>query len=256
MSKRGQVTIFIIIAIVIVAAAVVIYLFWPKIKTTFVQTSDPKGFIEDCLNPELKKNVELISKQGGSLNPTSSVMYKNDKVSYLCYTSDYYLNCYMQKPLLKQNIEEEIKNSIKSKVDSCFQDLKNDLENRGMTVTVSEKDFDVELFPGRIRTAINYEIVTTSSGTTNNYKNFNVDLKSNEYDLVSVATSIANWEARYGDAEVTIYMAYYPNIKVEKNKLNDGSKVYVITDRNTKEEFKFASRSGVLPAGYAANQIQ
>ena len=135
--KKGQITIFIIIAVVIIAAGVVIYLFWPKIQTTFVQSSDPESFIEDCLNAELKKNVELISKQGGLLNPVSYVMYNNDKVEYLCYTSEYYLTCYMQRPLLKQNIEDEIKISIKNKVDDCFNQLENDFQSKGMTVVVN-----------------------------------------------------------------------------------------------------------------------
>ena len=163
MGKRGQITIFIIIGIVIVAAAVIIYLFWPRIKTAFVQTSDPQTFIQDCLTPEMKKNVELISKQGGSLNPVSYVMYQNDKVDYLCYTSEDYLTCYMQKPLLKQNIEEEIKNSIKSKVDSCFQEMENDFQSKGMIVVVNKKDFNVELFPNRIRVTLNYNVIVTSS---------------------------------------------------------------------------------------------
>lgn len=250
MQKRGQLTIFIIIAIVIIAAAVIVFLFWPRISSTFFQVEDPEEFIQDCLEEDLEKNVNIISKQGGSLNPTNSVMFRNDKIDYLCYTADYYLTCYMQKPLLKQSVEDEIKNSIKSSVDSCFSDLKNNLEDKGNNVVINKGEFSVELFPSRIRVLINYPLSISNQQGTTTEDEINININSNLYDLISIATSIANWEARYGDAETTVYMTYYPNIKVEKNLLNDGSKVYVITERNTNEEFKFASRSLVLPPGY------
>ena len=249
--RRAQATIFIIIGIIIVAAAVIIYLFWPRISQPFQGVSEnPESFIEDCLNTELKKNVDLISKQGGLINPVNYVLNNNDKVEYLCYTSEYYLTCYMQRPLLKQNIEDEIKKSIKNKVDSCFSEMKAELEKKGNSVGVNKKDFSVELFPGRIRVAIDSNVVVSSNRETKTYNRINADLRSNLYDLTAIASSITNWEARYGDAETTVYMAYYPSIKVEKVKLNDGSKVYIITDRNTDEVFKFASRSVVFPAGY------
>jgi hypothetical protein len=44
-------------------------------------------------------------------------------------------------------------------------------------------------------------------------------------------------------------MLYYPNIKIEKKKLGEGSTVYILTNRETLDKFVFASRSVVIPAG-------
>ena len=44
-------------------------------------------------------------------------------------------------------------------------------------------------------------------------------------------------------------MSFYPDIKVEKKQLNDGIKVYIVTDRNTDDMFRFAVRGGVAPLG-------
>jgi flagellar basal body-associated protein FliL len=50
MSKSGQVTIFIIIAIIIVAAGLLIYSFYPQIKTSFgTQQQNPPSFIQSCI---------------------------------------------------------------------------------------------------------------------------------------------------------------------------------------------------------------
>jgi hypothetical protein len=76
------------------------------------------------------------------------------------------------------------------------------------------------------------------------------------YDLLAIATSIIDFETTYGDSETTIYMDYFRNVKVEKNKLSEGTTIYTLTDRNTLEEFKFASRSLVYPAGYGGSQIR
>ena len=46
-------------------------------------------------------------------------------------------------------------------------------------------------------------------------------------------------------------MLLYPNIKVEKLKQEDGSKIYIITSRDTNEKFVFASRSLSWPAGFS-----
>ncbi|KKK92676.1 hypothetical protein LCGC14_2700560, partial [marine sediment metagenome] len=46
MNNRAQVTIFIIIAIIIIVAGVFLYLFFPQIQTTFIEEKNPPGFIE------------------------------------------------------------------------------------------------------------------------------------------------------------------------------------------------------------------
>jgi hypothetical protein len=69
--------------------------------------------------------------------------------------------------------------------------------------------------------------------------------------LTSIANSILNLETTYCDSETTLYMALYHNLKVEKILRDSGTKVYIITDRDTGNKFQFASRSQVWPAGYA-----
>jgi len=56
--------------------------------------------------------------------------------------------------------------------------------------------------------------LTLTKQETERYPNFKVNLNNNLYELVMVATSILNWEARYGDSDAMTYMSYYPNTKV------------------------------------------
>jgi len=75
-------------------------------------------------------------------------------------------------------------------------------------------------------------------------------VNNNIYELSAIAESILNSEADYGDVEVTVYMDYYTDLKVEKQKQSEGTTIYILTDRNTGDKFQFASRSIVWPPGY------
>ena len=80
-------------------------------------------------------------------------------------------------------------------------------------------------------------------------------LNNNLYELVSITNSILNWESKYGDAETTVYMNYYHDLKVEKMKQSEGTTVYILTDKNNENKFQFASRSVAWPPGYGVSQV-
>ena len=61
MRKRGQkaqLTIFIIIAILIVAAVLFIFLFWPKIRGVTLEETNPYQFIEECMEDSIEKKLK------------------------------------------------------------------------------------------------------------------------------------------------------------------------------------------------------
>lgn len=249
-NRKGQITIFIIIAIVIVALGILIYLFYPQISTTLGgQEQDPNSFIQSCIEDEIKSNVDLVSSQGGSLNPEPYILYQDEKIQYLCYTEKYSQLCIVQKPLLKEHIESEIKKGIEQKVKECFNELKSSFEGRGYDVSVKEGQVKVELLPGWVVSTFNYSVTLTKT-ETKRYEPFRVMVNNNLYELVSIANNIIDWESTYGDAETTLYMDLYHNLKVEKKKPEYGTNIYILTNRDTENKFQFASRSLVTAPGY------
>ena len=160
----------------------------------------------------------------------------------------------MQHPLLKNHIESEIYNIIKPKADECFASMQESYRKKGYNVALSEGKMEVELLPKKVSIVFNKTLSLTKD-TTQSYESFVVVLNNNLYELMSIALSIANWEVRYGDAETTLYMTYYHNLKVEKKKQSEGTKIYILTDRNTENKFQFATRSVAWPPGYAARQV-
>jgi len=245
MRKRGQITIFVIIAIIIVAVAVLIYMFFPQIKSTLgIKPKSPDAFLQNCLEDDLEEAVEMVSSQGGSLNPEHYILYKSEKLEYLCYTGEYYVTCVNQQPMLQAHIEKEITRGIKAKAKECLDGLE-----RAYTGSLKRGEMVVELLPDKIRVNFKSSLVETGE-TSGVQENFVVILNNNLYELIAITNSILNWEARYGDTETTTYMNYYHDLKVEKLKQTDGSTIYVLTNRNTKDKFQFASRSVAWPPGF------
>jgi len=249
-SKRGQVTIFIIIAIIIIALGALIYLVYPQIKSAIkAEYKNPGAFIQDCIEDEIEENVEKLSLQGGSIDPEHYFTYNDINIEYLCYTNQNHDTCIIQQPLLKSHIESEIKNAIEDKAEACFQDLKESYEDRGYDVNLRAGETIVELLPERIVTTFTHQL-TLTKGESEQYDIFRVVLDNNLYELVSIANSIIEWEATYGDADPRIYMTYYHDLKVEKNLRDDGTKIYVLTNRDKGNKFQFVSRSLVFTPGH------
>lgn len=249
-NERGQLTIFVIVAVVIVAIVAMIYLFFPSVLVSLgIVSGNPNAFMQNCIEEDIQKNVEIVSTQGGSLEPRNFILHQDQKIEYLCYNENYYLPCIMQQPLLKQYIENEIERGIKNQEDICFENLRESFQRRGYDISISDGETFVELLPEKISVNFEKEVTLTQGENNERFEKINVVLNNNLYELISIAGSILNWEARYGDSETTTYMGYYHDLKVEKLKQSDGSKVYILTDRNSGNKFQFASRSIALPPG-------
>jgi len=248
--KKGQVTIFVIIGIVIVMGGILVYMFWPNISSTLgFDEESPAAYIQSCIEDEIEDSLDILTLQGGSMSPGHFIMYEGEKIEYLCYTTEFYKTCVMQQPMLQKHIETEINEAIKEQANICFENLEKNYVNKGYDVQLTDGDTKVELLPNDVKVTFDREL-TLTKGEKTNHKAFSVIVNNNLYELVSIANSILNWEARYGDAETTVYMNYYNDLKVEKKKQSEGTTIYVLTNRDNKNKFQFASRSVAWPPGF------
>jgi hypothetical protein len=252
-SRKGQVTIFIILGIIIVAGAVLFYTFYPQIKSSVTSSNDPRAFVQSCIQDKVNEVVGNISEHGGSVNPSFYYNYEGTPVEYLCYTNEYYKTCTVQQPFLKTHIEKEIETNIASTVSTCLDEMKKSFEAKGYKVRLVKGNITAELLPQIIAITINSDL-TLTKGNSQNYKKFSIVVNNNLYELVSIADSILQWEATYGDAETTVYMSYYHDLEIQKKKQSDGTTVYILTDLNNNNMFEFASRSMAWAPGYGFNQ--
>ena len=253
-NKRGQVTIFIIIAILIVIGGVLVYMFTPEFGAPEEKRDieDPQQYIQGCVSDRLEEVTRQVSLNGGSLEPEASFPYQGNNLEYLCYSNENYDLCSVQRPFLRTHIEEEIKSGISGQVESCFSSLEEEYGNKGYSVYIEDKETNVELLPERVQANLNKTVNLQQEQNTETHKNFRVNFRSNLYDLVNVAESIVEWEAKFGSAEPALYMNVYHNLLVEKRPQSDETTIYIIENLETGNKFQFASRSLAFPAGYGA----
>ena len=249
MEKRGQVAIYVIIAIVIVVLGVLVYFFRSDIGTIFGGELVPNSFLASCLEEDVRNGIKTLSMQGGYSNPEGYIMYQGSNIKYLCYNAGYYKPCQVQQPMIKSNFENELNEIVTNKARECANNLKKAYEDRGFEVTgFSTATSKVEIVPGVIRIKVNAPMTVTKD-TTQTFTEFDARYKSEMYDLLMISTSIIDYESTYGNSETTFYYQYYPNLRIEKLKLGEGSTIYTVSDVRTEEEFTFASRSLAWPGG-------
>jgi len=241
---RGQVTIFIIIGIVIVVGILSFFL-WLQ-PTYFQEKGKALGF-ESCVEDVVEDAIAELELKAGFVNPEFTYAYNGEELTYLCYTNDYYQTCTVQVPFLKNAFDEQMEILIRDKVDSCYDNSLSNLKAQGYSVTSGVVNYDVLIEPGVVRVEI--DAPTTVGGQQ--FARFNVKTNAPTYDMVMIATSILQFETKYGDADVSSMMEFYPDYIIRKMKRSDGTTVYVLEHKDLGNKFQFASKSLVWPAGYA-----
>src|SRR3989344_5534575 len=196
--KKGQVTLYIIIALAIILV-LIIFLVYPRVNLPGSGSADatPEEYLRSCIGQE----------------------------------------------------EREISRELQPIATSCVKSFAEEYESRGYKISYGNTNVNASLALNSIKITLNLPMTVTKD-FSRTYKSIDLEYKSGIYEILSLATSIIDFESTYGDSETTLYMRYYPNIKIEKVKLSDGSKIYSISDVVSKDRFVFASRSLAWPAGY------
>lgn len=252
-NKRGQVTLFVILAILLVGIVIALTFLIPRLReVTTTQAQNPEEFIRNCIEDKIKNTVETLCLQGGELAPTLYYAYEGNNITYLCYNTESYAPCVMQQVFLKEKIKKEILDEIKPDVDACFNNLTTSYRSKGYEVKLETTPggLSVDISPQTLIFDFGRKLTLTRNGESQVNQRFRMGLDNNLYELIGLSESILQWEARYGDSELDVYRIYYRDYSFNKLKQEDGTTIYILTNKKTKDKFQFASRSIALPPGY------
>ena len=245
--KKGQVSIFIILGILIVLVLLILFSRDAGFDTIFAKQS-PYQEIEGCAQTAIQEGLDILILQGGVIESENYFMYEGKKIDYVCYSENEYENCIMQKPILTNTIRDELVKYSTPKIKSCLNSVKSSLEGRGYSVVMRDPEIVIDLVPDNVLVDMNLGLRIEKTGVES-FDHIRTGIKSKIYNFALITSSISQWETRYGDSETLNYMLYYPSLKVEKKKQSEGTTIYILTDRDSNEKFYFASRSIAVPAG-------
>jgi len=129
-NKKSQLTLYIIIALVIIAFIILFFTLRNRAKPGEINVINAEEYIDKCMRDSAEEAVEIMLPQGGYLSPSNYKLYNNTKVAYLCKMDYYYAPCINLEPMYIEHLESEIKNYSQSKVDRCFVNLESQMGKR------------------------------------------------------------------------------------------------------------------------------
>jgi hypothetical protein len=241
-NTRGQLTLFVILAVLIVSAIAIAGFLFAKNTIISPTPKEPHLNFQSCVEDSIKISITKVLDNGGLLNPGNTIRYQSENYTYLCFTADYYSRCYNYYPMHEYTIEEQILQGTTAAVKDCFTSIVDDAKKRGFTVTQEPENYTVDLLPGKLKLNIEKKITMESAETTETFKNFDFEISTKLYEISYVVQEIVNSEAQYCYFDVNNFMLLYPKYSLTRDDYTD-SKIYTVQDRNTQEEMKFATRS-------------
>ena len=250
LNNRGQITIFIILALIIVVSIILLFLLIKKPQFQVEDIENPQAYIDSCVSEFTEEAINVLSEQGGDINPEGSTMFRGKNITYLCYNANFYEPCIMQRPDLITHIENEITGYIEPKVDNCFNALKAKLEKKNYGIEMGNMQLQTELQTGKVVINIDRDFKMTKREETRSFDNFKSIISSPINGLAEVAMEIANQEAKYCNFDILGYMIFYPEYNLDKFRPGEGDVIYQLRHIQTNKRFVLAIRSCALPPGF------
>ena len=248
MQKRGQVTTFIVIGVIIVALVLMILymrqtLFIPITPERLDLELDPiKKHVEECLVEVSDLPLERIGLQGGYLKTGEDTyrLYNDSRVSYLCFSKEGTLTCY-NRLLTKENMQIQLKGEIEEQLKGCLN-VKGFGRLRPYDVIV-EKDPNVNVLIEDDSVLINadYPITLKSKkGESTSIDKFSVNVNVPLGRLYETAQTIIDVESQFGEFDILSYMyGLKGRIRIHLDKPYP-DKVYVMKTEDKGYIFQFA----------------
>lgn len=247
--KKAQVTLFIIIALVIVSALLVFLLY---VQPRYFSSSSGKLELESCIEQVVSSKIVELGEQGGFAKPEFYFMYLGEEIPYLCYTNLYYQTCTIQKPFLKQHFQKNLLDEVEDDILECYDNSIAELRGQGYEVLEGDKNISIGLEPDKVIIDLQAP-VTLNRESSRRFTNFRTNINSGIYNMLIISTTLLQYESTLGDSDVDSLMFYYPDYSIQKLKQGDGTTIYIVKDIKNQNKFQFASKSLVWPAGYTGD---
>lgn len=188
MKKRGQVTIFIIIAVVIIGIAVAFFAFKDTLNIGKESSSDVDPIntkFLSCLESTTEEGITFIALQGGyyEIPKDMDFSYITEKAPY------YYMNSKKYIPSTER-IERELENYITEKLELCLNF--SSFEVQGFEINEGDLSTSITVEEEKVYADVNYPLVIKKGEETYRMNEFKINTASSLSKLYSASKEIVN----------------------------------------------------------------
>lgn len=218
MNKKGQVSTFVIVGIVIVVLLALVLvgrqtIFLPTTPESLANIqSDIDTHITECISDAEVSEEPIIrlGQQGGYLTPGIDTyrLFNDSTVAYLCYNIDETEQC-RNRLLLKNTMEVQLNQALKPRILNCIGDMQSYARLKPITIeTPQDLVVNTEIQQESIIVNINYPVIIKSTRNENRVEQdvFTEALNYPLGDLYLVIQSILEQEIQLGDFDPLLYM--------------------------------------------------
>jgi preprotein translocase subunit YajC len=251
MNHKAQVTLFVILSVVLFIAIIAFFILRPYITSNQSSTGNPEGFLEKCAKDSIQETEGLLFENNLKLNQNFSnfYLYKSEKVPLQCTASEFYTPCIPQEPGIFSSIKKTLENRAMVDLQNCYNQLTQDFESKGYSVSANTLSVDVTLGEDSIKISFEKNFVASRGEYSVSLSRFNFSQPSPLYDIVKTTQAIVNYESTLCEFNDIKWSLAMPKIMISKFVGSDSAKIYILTDRYTEKSIKFAVKTCLLPAG-------
>jgi len=187
MNKRGQVTIFIIIAIILIAAVALYFVLRDKISVDKIPIEVEPVYTNliSCIEKTTEEGVEYLALHGGyyEVPKSISIAYFAEDIPY------YYLNSRKYVPSIER-VEGELENYIHNYLSNCLNF--EEFENQGFEIKEGDLLVSVNMKEEEIRTKLDYPLTIKKGKSTKRLREFEIEIDSNVKKLLEVSEEVVD----------------------------------------------------------------
>jgi len=250
MKNKGQITIFVIVALVIVVAVVFIFFINRGEVTSREQNYDnPESYVDNCLRDRTSLVIEEMFAGGGFIDANNTILYQGKEITYLCKNVNNFEPCINQYPVYLTQIKKELEREIQDDVEQCFASVKGEFIRKNYKFESGNIGVDVQLKPSIVEIVISSKVSISKGDFSKTFSRFETFVPSSIYEIGVIANEIVSQEAQWCHFSNDGFMILYPEYDIRVTMLDDSTKIYTIKDKKTQDKLMMATRGCALPAG-------
>ncbi len=237
-NKRGQLTIFIIAAILIVAGVVMFFVFRgdvDKLENIPEEVNPIYIYIVSCLEETSDFAFKEIYQQGGYYEVPSEILFEYFTKDYPYY----YINSENHIPKI-EDVEREFGNYISDRIENCL-DFET-FENQGYDIQTDEISASFNIKEGYVDVELDFPLIISKGDFSTEISEFKVRVDSNLKGILDLSGIILeDYSINPGFICLTCLEEYNTDTEfsVSSQAINYGDEVFLFSIYDSQTEFNW-----------------